>query len=318
MILSSDRTGTQEQRTEKQRILKSHQVTGVGAAFPALEQVAGRDLPSSLSQGRREVAAGVLARATASEVDVLLLAAREAEERAAAMERRAAALLQEVEEAAGARLQEAAAQVDSMLNRAVAAVEHIEREARERGHASGHEEGFHMGLEAGEAEAAELMGRTRSEADRMVNEAHAAAEAMLAAAKQESRVTLEQAQRDRVTLLDASRAQLIDLVFAVARQVLKAELTVQPAAVVPMVEAALAKLKGEEEPQMRVGPVVAALLEEYRGRLLAAVPGARRLAVELDQGMGPGDFVVQGDQGVVDGRIEQQLRVLRQSLEGER
>jgi len=305
----SDRTthsdGTERGGTNKpkQRILKSHEVSGTGFAFPALEQIATGDLPPSVSSAPAPDP-GFL---TPSEVQGRLVAAREAEARAHASERRAAALLAEAEETALVRLSEVEGQIEDMLSRALGAVEQIEAEARERGLKTGKDEGLRHGIEAGRREGEEIVRRAKAEADGILKEARRTADG-----------TRTGAIQLRSSLLESSRVQVVDLASAIARQILKSELTLYPEALVPMVEAALAKMKGEEEPLVRVSPAVLTVLEEQRGRLLAALPGSRRLTVEGDAALRPTDFMVQGTQGVVDGRLEEQLKLVDRTLREER
>jgi len=309
--LSSSHTG--EPRRGTSRVIKSG--TDLGRfAFPTLEQVTARDLPPSLSAPIpdeeplvREFDRPRLTQAAQSPPANSEVAA-EAEARARAMERRAAHVLEEAEEAAARRVAEAEERAQAMLDAAQAEAEQIRAGAREAGLAEGRAAGLEAGLTAARAEAETLLAGAGQEADGLLAEAQAAAVSI-----QEGAL----AERDR--LLEASQAQLLDLAFAMARQILRAELTLSPAAVVPMLEAALAKLKGEEEPQIRVSPEVAQLLEAHRGRLVAALPGARKVTVEGDAALQQGDFMIQGAQGFIDGRLESQIAVLESEVrEGER
>ena len=232
--------------------------------------------------------------------------AEEAEARALALERRAMAILEEAEETASARLRLAGAQVQEMLERAAEAVAQVEAEARAQGHEAGHAEGLALGVEAGRSEAETLLARARSEANAIARDALLQAESIRA-----------QALEERGLLLESAREQLLDLAFAMAQQILKVETAVRPDMVVPMLEAALAKMKGEEEPQIRVHPAVLATLDEHRGRLLAALPGVRRLDLSGDPGLQIGDFVAQGSQGFVDGRMDRQVQQLSDQVRAE-
>lgn len=298
----SDRTDQSATSKPKQRILKSHEVSGSGFAFPALEQIATGDLPPSVSKALPAESVPP----TSPEVGVHREAAREAEARAHASERRAAALLAEAEQTALDRLGEVEGQIEEMLSRALAAVDQIEADARERGLKLGRDEGIKLGAEAGRREGEDTLRRARAEAESLLKDARRVAE-----------TTRADAVRQRAELLDSSRSQVVDLALAIAHQILKAEVALRPDALVPMVEAALTKMKGEEEPLVRVSPAVLAVLEEQRGRLLAALPGARRLTIEADAALREGDFMVQGTQGVVDGRMGEQVKLVDKALREE-
>jgi flagellar assembly protein FliH len=233
-------------------------------------------------------------------------AAAEAEAQARAMERRAAHVLAESEEAAARRVADAEERAHALLFEAEAGAGQLREAARQAGYEEGWAVGHAEGLQAGQDEASRLVAGANQEADALLAEAQAAAVSIREGAL---------AERDR--MLDASREQLLDLAFAMARQILRAELALTPTAVLPMLEAALAKCKGEEEPQVRVSPEVQQILEEQRGRLLAAIPGARRVVVEADPALEKGDFLVQGAQGFIDGRLDQQLAVVESEVREE-
>lgn len=230
----------------------------------------------------------------------------EVDERARALERRAMAVMEEARETAAHRLAEAEAEAAALVAGAREAAEQIRTEAREAGAREGYEQGYQEGRTAAGAEAGQMLTVAAREAETMLAEVRSMAESIR-----------QGAQEQRARMLDTARMELLDLAFAMARQVLKAEIALRPEAMLPMLEAALTKLKGEEEPQVRVSPTVHALLEEHRGRLLAAIPGARRVVTEADPGLADGDFVVQGTQGYVDGRLERQVQVLEADLRSE-
>lgn len=303
--MSSDRLDPKQNGPARPRVIKAHEVAGLRHSFPALEQVAPGDLPPSLITAPAQIEPAIPP-AQALEGQRLLEGAREAEARARALERRAVAVLEEAEAAAAARLGEAEAHVAAMLARATEAAELIHATAREEGFSAGQAEGYSQGLEAGQAEADRLLAIARAEAEALVEEARHDAEA-----SQEAALT------DRRQWLENTREQVLDLAVAMARQVLKTELALRPEAMLPMLEAALARLKGEVEPEARVSPAVLALLEAERGRLLAAAPGARRLNLEPDPSLAPGDFLLQGSQGFVDGRIDRQVDVLDDKIRDE-
>ncbi len=219
------------------------------------------------------------------------------------MERRAAALLEEAEETAAARLREAEEQVQQLLERASAEAEAVREEARRAGFEAGRTEGYSAGLAEG-----------RTEAEACLRQARAEAEQLRAAAREEREAARAETLQERARMLDEAKQEILSLALTMARQILKAELALRPEAVVPMLEAALAKMKGEDRPGIRVSPEVVAVIEEHRARLLAAIPGARQLEVEADLGLEPGDFVVQGSQGYVNGRVDRQVSALEEQI----
>jgi flagellar assembly protein FliH len=212
---------------------------------------------------------------------------RKAEEvlsRAEALEARAAVIMSEAQESAGQKVAEAARQVDEMLSKAAEGALAVTRHAREEGFQTGRQAGYEEGLAAARAEA----------------------ESIRAGAL---------AQREE--LLAQARHEVLSLALAIAHHILKAEVTLRPEALLPMVEAALAQMRGEENPTVRLGPQAHAAIEKEYGRLLQALPGARTVQVEADEALKEGDFVVQGSSGYIDGRLQQQLKVVESALREE-
>jgi flagellar assembly protein FliH len=294
--LLSDGGGLQEPRSRSSRVIKSDVVSHLSFAFPTLGGGAG-DRPAA------QLAEVPPALPVTHQVSRARQGTGDAELRARALERRATAVLAEAEEAAEMRIKLADEHARTTLVQAAEAAGHVREEARRQGREEGYAEGLRHGMEA-----------ARAESESVLAAAQADAEAEVAGAAQVAEQVRREALAGRAEVLDAAQGQLLDLAFAMARQILKTELTLQPGAALPMLEAALAKLKGEEEPQVRLSPQTLAVLEEHRGRLLAALPGARRIALEADPGLEPGDFVVQSNQGFVDGRVDRQVQVLESEV----
>lgn len=299
----SSNVPSQEQRQRQSRVIKSADAAAMRFAFPTLALDGGAAAAATApadAAGTRLPAGGASAPPSQAAPS---RAMQEAEARTRALERRAAAILAEAEDAAASRINDAERQAEALVAQAKADAEQIREDARRAGVKTGYDMGYQNGQRNGMEEAEALVAAGRAEAESLVAEANAAAESL-------HRGALEERER----LIDSTKEQLLDLALAMARQVLKAELTLAPQAMLPMLEAAIIKLKGEEEPQVRVSPVVLAALEEQRGRLVAAAVGAKRIVMEADPGLEPGDFVVQGSQGFVDGRIDRQIQVLASEI----
>lgn len=210
--------------------------------------------------------------------------AEEAVARAAAVESRAALLLTEAQETAAAKVAEAAEKVSTMLSRAAEGALQISTEA--------HAEGFREGREAGYAEGIE-------------------------AARQEADSIRSQALAERAEILERSANEVVALALVVARHIVKAEISMKPESVLTMVEAALSRMKGEERPTVRLSPETLEVVQQFHGRLLQALPGAHSVDLVPDASLGDGDFVVQGEHGFVDGRVETQVESIDSALRKE-
>lgn len=173
----------------------------------------------------------------------------------------------------------------------------------------------------GQAEATALVAAARAEADEVRQAAREAAAAEATAIREQARSEgyaagladgRAAAAAELAARLHELEPQAVALALAVARRLLRRELTADPAAVLAMVRAGLAKLRGER-PRLRVHPAVLDGLAERRGELAGALPGAG-LEWVPDPDLAPGDFVLMGAEGLVDGRLERQLREVAAAL----
>lgn len=112
----------------------------------------------------------------------------------------------------------------------------------------------------------------------------------------------------RVELAAEVERQMPRLVFALARKVLREELSHAQTAAQTVIRGVCERLAGCERPvTVRLAPEAAGAFEQWaRGDegIAAAGPGVR---VETDPRLGPGDFVLETEDGFLDGRVESQL-----------
>jgi len=124
------------------------------------------------------------------------------------------------------------------------------------------------------------------------------------------------ALEDAATRLLASRVELaaeverqwLRLLFALARKVLGQELGVSQTAAQTVIRGICERLAGCERPvTVRLAPDAVADVEDWlreRDGVAAAGSGVR---IEPDPQLGPGDFVLETNDGFLDGRVESQL-----------
>ena len=170
-----------------------------------------------------------------------------------------------------------------MIDQAVEGAQSIAEEARR----AAAEEGYREGLEQGRQEAEKL----RQEAAALQAEALAAS--------------------DR--LFDQSREEVVRLALTVAQQFVRQELDQDPGLLLPLVDEALARVRGAEEASLRVNPEAVRALEPSRGEL-AARHGLAELKLVGDAGLAPGDLQVHTFAGSVDVRMDRQIESLQSSL----
>jgi flagellar assembly protein FliH len=97
--------------------------------------------------------------------------------------------------------------------------------------------------------------------------------------------------------------ELVELAMAVARRILRRELTVDPDAVGGLVRSALDKVQSRDVVRVRMHP-------DYIGPLtkcLAGYPAAAGVEIAPDGGLQPGDVIIETRRGDLDGSVETQL-----------
>lgn len=161
--------------------------------------------------------------------------------------------------------------------------------------AAAHQEGYDLGFAQGLA--------------RGLEEAQRGGEELL----REGREALDSALLAREELARQWEYELVELVIAMARQILRQELATEPAAVLGLVRAALAAARDETRIRLHAHPAHTGDLERAKDQLLASLPGLRQLELVPDASLSPGG-VVHGDWGAVDATLDAQLAQARAQL----
>jgi flagellar biosynthesis/type III secretory pathway protein FliH len=167
----------------------------------------------------------------------------------------------------------------------------------------------------------EMVAAAEDEARRIVAEAEAARDGVLAEATERGRRegearaagALARAALERDRILRELDREVVALVLAVSRKVLGRELAGGAGAVTGLAAAALAEARACREVVLRVSPADAAEIRAARGRL-AAIARAP-LDVREDPSIGAGGAVVDTEAGRIDARPEVQLDAIARAIE---
>lgn len=115
-------------------------------------------------------------------------------------------------------------------------------------------------------------------------------------------------------LAEEARADALEIGFIVARKVLEQELRTGPKALFDLIRSAIRKAGESRKITLRLNPEDCATLEgageEQRRTLTLA-----QLELVADPELSPGDCVVEGDLGIVDGRLAGRLAELARAIE---
>jgi len=181
-------------------------------------------------------------------------------------------------------------------------------------------------LEKARQEARLIIESAREEADRLRKEARGqgyeeGVKQGYQDGQEKARDLVEQAQRiyDAVRrrekeTLGSLKEDLIRLVVALVRKIVRRELENDAEMVVRLALEAVGRLEPGGKLTVRVNPVEVAILEGFQDEILAAAPGTRELEIIADPGIEPGECVVEGDHEEIDGRLDRQLERLEEFL----
>lgn len=152
----------------------------------------------------------------------------------------------------------------------------------------GYREGFKQGMD---------------QARQAVDEATARAEQIVAEAEVYAAETLK-----------ASERQMVDIALAIARKILNHEIAENFNTILPIVTAALGKVRDQDHVNVRVSPEDFPLVDEAKPELQSLLTQDGTLDVTNDPGLKNGDCVVETSFGVIDARIDSQFETVKSSL----
>jgi flagellar assembly protein FliH len=142
-----------------------------------------------------------------------------------------------------------------------------------------------------------------------IAEGRRAAAAELEPAMQRLAKTLEELSRYKSRLRKEAESDLVTLALAVARRILRRELSVDAEALQGVVTAALEKLQVRELSRVRVHP-------SHEDAVRRQLSNVHNISIQLvgDSTLQPGDVLFETTRGTVDGSIDSQLREIERGF----
>lgn len=171
--------------------------------------------------------------------------------------------------------------------------ESLQQEARQQGYEAGYQEGFQNGVEA-----------ATKEMQAKVDQATKQAANILSCAEEQSRGIIIGAER-----------QIIDIAMTIARKILSREIEENPMVVLPIVTAALDKVRDQEQIKIRVHSEDYELVLQARRDLQMLVGREQGLQIVADPTISSGGCIIDTAYGSVDARVDTQLDSIRKALE---
>lgn len=160
------------------------------------------------------------------------------------------------------------------------------------------------------------------EAQRLVNEAEQKATAVLEAAREEGYAAglaqwneiLVQARRTYEEAINQREPELVRLAVRVAEKLIGEELRLTPDTIVKIVKEALKSARLERTVVVEVHPDHEPLIRGRIEALRSSQDGLQEIRIAPNPAIPPGGCVVQTEIGIIDAKLETQLKCLEQAL----
>ena len=119
---------------------------------------------------------------------------------------------------------------------------------------------------------------------------------------------------EKAELRKTAESRAIELAIEIGREIIGAEFSIRPAAVVETVERALRSTVDASAVTLRVAADDLAVLEDAARKWMGAAGLPAQIELRADTTLRPGDCFIDSATGTVDARIESQLQHLREGL----
>lgn len=125
--------------------------------------------------------------------------------------------------------------------------------------------------------------------------------------------------REQIAVLQQRMVQEVEgevvrTAMKVAGELLAAELTQRPEAIVDLVHTALRSARDARDVFLRVHPRDAEVLRRHKSRLIDALGRAKEVDVRVDRNVAPGGVLIQTESGVIDAQLDTQLDEIARAL----
>ena len=160
---------------------------------------------------------------------------------------------------------------------------------------------YQQGLRKGVDEAVQ---RAQAETDKMCRESAAEAQRLI-----------QSIQQERERILFGLEPQVIDLVFRIARKVIRQQLETNTKEVaVALVREALKHAANEESVKIKINPSDYQAVQEKREELISETDNIGRMEIESDRAVPPGNCVIETSCGAIDAGIEAQMENIEEAF----
>jgi flagellar assembly protein FliH len=131
---------------------------------------------------------------------------------------------------------------------------------------------------------------------------------------QEAEMLITELQTSRLGILKASEEEMVKLVLAFAKRVIKVECETRPEILLQNIDAALNKISDVDKVVLRVNLRDKSMAEARKQEFLKRLSGVTELRIVEDSSLAPGGIKIETGVGAIDATIETQVEELEKSL----
>lgn len=171
--------------------------------------------------------------------------------------------------------------------------------------------------------------KVKSEAERIISEAVQKADAIREeardAGKEEGRAevssrieeameTLNQAVKERKTIVKDAEQEILRLALKIAEQIIRSEVSLHRDVSLNIVAEAISRVSDREQIIVKASREDAEYLKRYKDRLAGMLDGVKSFSILEDAGVEPGGCVIETNLGFIDAKISTKLKSIEEAL----
>jgi len=172
--------------------------------------------------------------------------------------------------------------------------------------------------------------RAKSEAQKIIDQALAEAEAIRAEAREggrqegreesaarleEALATLNQAVKERKKIVRDAESEILRLSLKIAEQIIRSEVSLHRDVSLNIVSEAIGRVSDREQIIVRVNREDAEYLKRYKDRLAGMLDGVKSFSIIEDANIEAGGCVIETNLGFIDARIATKLKAIDEALQ---
>jgi flagellar assembly protein FliH len=131
---------------------------------------------------------------------------------------------------------------------------------------------------------------------------------------EEALTTLNQAIKERKTIVKDAEGELLRLSLKIAEQIIRSEVSLHRDVSLNIVSEAISRVSDREQIIVRVNREDSEYLKRYKDRLAGMLDGVKSFSILEDANVEPGGCIIETNLGFVDARISTKLKAIEEAL----